>query len=132
MWASAAMPAGNPPALFRATLGADGGIAAPEELATGVESMQLLYGVDSDRQRPITVDAWLTADQVVDWHDVIAVRISLLLQSIAAAIVPAPQPYVFNGVTYNGIGSNGALPEDKRIRRVFQTTVGLRNRLSGS
>ncbi|MCG8416261.1 MAG: PilW family protein, partial [Pseudomonadales bacterium] len=122
----------NPPTLFRAVLDTDGTIAAPEELVEGVESMQLLYGVNTDQDVRATVDAWLTADQVFDWDEVIAVRISLLMQSVEDGTVPDPQPYVFNGVTYNGVGANGDLPEGARARRVFQTTISLRNRAIGT
>jgi type IV pilus assembly protein PilW len=47
-------------------------------------------------------------------------------------MMPAPQTYVFNGVTYNGGAGNGALPEDNRLRRVFTSTITLRNRAVGS
>lgn len=124
--------AANPPALFRAVLDTDGTIATPEELVEGVESMQLLYGVNTDQDVRATVDAWLTADQVFDWDEVIAVRISLLMQSVEGGTVPEPQPYVFNGVTYDGVGTNGDLPQGARARRVFQTTISLRNRAIGT
>ncbi|MEQ8314509.1 MAG: PilW family protein [Gammaproteobacteria bacterium] len=125
--------ANNPPALFRAVLDTDGTIAAPEELIEGVESMQLLYGVNTDQDVRATVDAWVTADNVFDWDEVIAIRLNLLMQSVEDGTVPSPQAYTFNGVTYDGAGGgNGALPADDRVRRVFQTTVSLRNRALGT
>ena len=122
----------NPPTLFRATLDTDGTIAAPEELIEGVESMQLLYGVNTDQDVRATIDAWVTADNVFDWDEVIAIRISLLMQSVEGGTVPTPQAYTFNGVTYDGVGANGDLPGDERVRRVFQTTISLRNRALGT
>lgn len=121
----------NPPTLFRASLDTNGTIDTPEELVEGVESMQLLYGVNVDQDIRATVDAWVTADNVFDWDEVIAVRINLLMQSIEDGTVPEPQAYTFNGVNYNGVGANGSLPADERVRRIFQTTISLRNRALG-
>ncbi|MCG8432640.1 MAG: PilW family protein, partial [Gammaproteobacteria bacterium] len=120
----------NPPTLFRASLDTDGTIAAPEELVEGVESMQLLYGVNTDQDVRATVDAWITADNVFDWDEVIAVRMSLLMQSVEDGTVPEPQAYTFNGTDYDDV--DGDLPEDERVRRVFQTTISLRNRALGT
>lgn len=124
--------ANNPPALFRSVL-ADNGTAGPgEELIEGVESMQLLYGVNTDQDIRATVDTYLTADNVTNWDEVISVRISLLLQSPEDGTVPSPQPYIFDGVTYDGGAGNGELPADERVRRVFTSTVSLRNRALGT
>jgi hypothetical protein len=53
------------------------------------------------------------------------------MQSIEDSIVPAPQAYQFNGVMYDGQGANGNLPADLRLRRVFTSTISLRNRALG-
>ncbi|MEX2131719.1 MAG: PilW family protein [Pseudohongiellaceae bacterium] len=121
----------NPPALFRARLGANAAPGNAEELIEGVESMQVLYGVNLDNDVRSTVDGYMPADQVPDWADVISVRISLLMQSIEDGVVPNPQAYTFNGVTYDGTGGNGALPDDNRVRRIFTSTINLRNRTLG-
>jgi type IV pilus assembly protein PilW len=121
----------NPPALFRARLGNNALPAAAEELIEGVESMQLLYGVNVDSDSRNTVDAYLRADQVTDWSDVITVRVSLLIQSIEDGVQTSPTAYTFNGVNYTGTGGNGALPPDRRVRRVFTSTIALRNRSLG-
>lgn len=124
--------ADNPPSLYRSVLTATGTAAPAEELIEGVESMQLLYGVNTDQDIRATVDTYLTADQVVNWDEVISVRVSLLMQSVEDGTVPSPQPYVFDGVTYDGGAGNGALPQDDRVRRVFTATISLRNRALGS
>jgi type IV pilus assembly protein PilW len=98
----------------------------------GIESLQILYGINADNDNKKTVDAYVAADDVGDWSLVISVRISVLVQSIEDGMMPAPQTYVFNGVTYNGGAGNGALPEDNRLRRVFTSTITLRNRAVGS
>lgn len=124
--------ANNPPSLFRSVLTATGTAGPGEELIEGVESMQLLYGVNVDQDVRATVDAYLPADQVTNWDEVIAVRISLLMQSANEGTVPSPQPYTFDGVTYDGQDGNGDLPQDERVRRVFNSTISLRNRALGT
>ncbi len=123
--------ASNPPALFRRQLNNQASLGTPEELVEGIESMQVLYGINVDNDSQRSVDSWLTATQVPDWERVIAARISVLVQSIEDNLAPAPQPYRFNGVVYDGSAGNGALPDDNRYRRVFTTTITLRNRAVG-
>lgn len=122
----------NPPALFRRQLSATGDVDVAEELIEGVESMQILYGINLDQDVRSTVDTYIPADLVTDFADVISVRISLLMQSVEDGTVPAPQGYVFDGVTYDGVGANGDLPADTKVRRVFVTTISLRNRALGT
>ncbi len=123
----------NPPALFRRQLSATGTVDVAEELIEGVESMQILYGVNLDQDVRSTVDTYLPADLVTDFADVISVRISLLMQSVEDGTVPSPQQYTFDGVLYDGSGGvNGALPTDTRVRRVFVNTISLRNRALGT
>ncbi len=124
--------ASNPPTLFRVPLASNGTLGTPEELIEGVESMQLLYGVNVDQDLRATVDAYVTADNVTDWDEVISIRMSLLLLSPEDGTVPEPRPYTFNGVSYSGGGGNGSLPPDDRIRRVFTNTISLRNRALGT
>ncbi len=124
--------ANNPPTLMRSTLSATGTAGPAEELIEGVESMQLLYGVNLDQDVRATADAYLTADQVTNWDEVISVRVSLLLQSVNNGTVPAPQSYTFDGVIYDGGAGNGDLPDDERVRRVFTATISLRNRALGT
>lgn len=123
--------ASNPPALFRRELDNQAGLGPPEELVEGIESIQILYGLNVDNDSQQSVDAWVPADQVPDWGQVIAARISVLVQSIEDNLAPAAQPYRFNGVLYDGTAGNGALPEDRRYRRVFTSTITLRNRAVG-
>ena len=122
----------NPPALFRRRLNQTAGAGNAEELVEGIESLQILYGVNLDNDNKKTVDAYISANLVPDWSRVISVRISVLVQSIENNMLPAPAAYTFNGVTYSGAGANGALPADTRLRRVFTSTITLRNRAVGS
>lgn len=117
----------NPPALFRRTLGSTGVASAPEELVEGVEDMQVLYGENTNNDNNRAADRFVPADQVADWDKVVSLRITLLVQSLEDNLVPSPQAYTFNGVVYDGGSGNGANPPDGRLRRVFTTTINLRN-----
>lgn len=123
--------ASNPPALFRRQLSNQATLGPAEELVEGIESMQILYGVNDDNDNQKSADMYVPADQVPDWERVVSARISVLVQSLEDNLVDAPQSYSFNGVTYDGSAGNGALPDDNRLRRVFTTTVTLRNRTVG-
>ncbi len=95
----------------------------PRELIEGVQDMQILYGV---AESPGVVSQYLKADQVTAaaaWPRVVSVRVNLLLQSANNRLADAPQPYAFNGVTVTPSG------DDLRLRRIFATTVAIRNRV---
>ncbi len=125
--------AANVPSLFRARLGTTAAPTVIEELIEGVESLQLLYGINTDADSQNTADSYVPADQVpaTDWGRVVSVRASLLFQSPDDSIVPVAQAYRFNGVEYDGEGANGDLPADRRLRRVFSSTISVRNRALG-
>ncbi|MDO6424684.1 PilW family protein [Saccharophagus degradans] len=101
------------PALKRQVL--SGASTRSEEIAQGVESMELLYGVDSDADGD--VDRFVGADQVTNWDTVIAVRFSLVLRS-QTEMFDSAQTKTINGVTYN----------DRFIRQLVSNTVQIRNR----
>lgn len=102
------------PSLFRSINNID------EELLSGVEDMQILYGEDTDGDGTPNryVDA---ATGTLDMADVTSVRISLLIRSFEDQITEDPQVYTFNGATVTAA--------DNRIRQVFTSTIGLRNRI---
>lgn len=94
------------------------GANSAEELVEGVQGMQILYGEDIDGDA--YADRYLSANQV-DMNDVVSVRISILLQSLTDALTSEYQSYTFNGLSQTAT--------DYRIRRVFTTTIALRNRI---
>ncbi len=111
-------PAGVP-ALYRKT-----GPSTVEELVDGIQDMQIEYGVDTDGNG--SIDAYVVAghaslDSADEWKNVRSVRISLLLVSREDNVTDAPQRYVYNGSTVT--------PSDRRLRYVFTSTIGVRNRL---
>jgi type IV pilus assembly protein PilW len=115
--------ANGDPALFRMST-ARTGLAVglqPEELVGGVESMQLLFGVDTTNN--FSTDAYVPASGVTDWNRVVAVRMALLLRTPEEFGTQLDsETYVLGGTTLNPV-------EDRRQRRVFTKTIALRNRM---
>lgn len=112
-------PAGMP-ALYRKV-----GSSSVEEMVDGIQDMQIKYGIDTNTDG--AVDEYVDAgtvnklDTAARWATVLSVRISLLLVSREDGVVDVPQQYVFNGSTVD--------PSDRRLRFVFTSTIGVRNRL---
>lgn len=120
--------AGGQPALFRSING-----ATALELIEGIESMQIKYGVDTDADNSpnfytdyssTTIVAGtatttaLTADQM---NQVVSVRVSLVTTTLEDNISTQAVPYTVFGAT--------TTPTDRKIRRVFTSTIAVRNRL---
>lgn len=102
------------PSLFRKI---DAGAAT--ELVEGVENMQILYGEDTDADS--APNYYVSVDSVANMNNVVSIRISLLVASADDNIVSQPLPYTYNGGT--------TTPADRRLRRVFTSTIAMRNRL---
>jgi type IV pilus assembly protein PilW len=106
-----------------------------EELVEGIESMQILYGKDTDDPVDRVPNVYVSGDNVGDaaqWLRVVSVRIGLLAYTQASETesgeyggVTDSGPYDVNGTELSvAIGNL----EAKRVkRRVFTTTVALRN-----
>jgi len=98
------------------------GTNSAEELVEGVEKMEILYGVDIEFDG--TVNFYVNAKEVSDannWAKVVSVRISLLLATIDDNLTAQTvDPFSFNGQN---------TPADRRLRRIFTSTVAVRNRL---
>jgi type IV pilus assembly protein PilW len=115
----------GPPALYQRrmqiTPASTKAEAVSEELAEAVDTMQILYGRDTDNDN--AVDDYVTADGITDWNRVLSVRIGLLVRSPdTAAGETDTQVYNVNGTSFNPV-------DDRRVREVFTTTVAIRNRL---
>ncbi|MGD9983122.1 MAG: PilW family protein [Porticoccaceae bacterium] len=116
-------PSGEP-ALFRRTHHA-AGVNGVEtlELVEGVENMQILYGEDLDGDR--LADVYRTSDAVADWADVVAARVGLLLRTVESGRQEN------DTAIYELLGTNVTplAADARRHRRVFTTTIALRNRV---
>ncbi len=110
----------NIPTLYRRRL-VSGTTMVSEPLAEGVENMQILYGEDTDSPADGSANRYLPAGTGgLNMNNVVSVRVSLLLRSTEDNITTQKQPYTFNGATIT--------PADRRLRRVFTTTIRIRNR----
>ncbi len=108
--------ASGSPALFRQSL-ATGGSMQDQELIDDVENMQVYYGEDLDSDG--IANRYVGADDVGNMGDVVSVRISLLLRSMDD-IASDHQTYAYD--------DTDTTAEDRRIRRIFNTTIKIRNR----
>ena len=122
---------GNPiyaPALFWETPDTFGD---PQVLVEGVENMQILYGKDTDDDN--IANSYVTAtdaalgNTAANWERVVNVKISMLMRT------PEVNGNLENDTnTYNLLGSVVGPYNDKRRRRIFKTTVQVRNQYQGN
>lgn len=92
---------------------------AANELIADVDNMQILYGVDTDNDG--AANAYVRITDVADIDTIVAVRVWLLMRSSTASNINiASATYSLAGVNYTY--------NDRFVRRVFSTTINLRNR----
>ena len=90
------------------------------DIVEGIENMQILYGADTNADN--TPDYYVPAGTVgLNMAQVVSIRISLLAATLDDNLAAQPLAYTYNGVT--------STPTDRKIRRVFNTTIAVRNRL---
>jgi type IV pilus assembly protein PilW len=115
-------PVGRP-GLFRTS--SNGGT---EELVENVEDMDIYYGLDTSVPADGIADSYVRADAVVDWSQVVSVRIALLVVGQDAATTTGTQSYVLRDTNNDGtLDRQNA--GDSRLRQVFTSTIALRNRV---
>ena len=111
------------PSLFSITYNQASTVAGmvTEEIAEGIENMQVLYGVDTNADN--FAEKYVTAEQVVDHSNVVNLKIGLIARSPSdAKSTSSTRSLSLLGTTIN------ITPADKRLRFVFTTTVKLRNK----
>ena len=101
-----------------------------EELLDGVETMQIMYGLDVDNDQ--IADRYEAANDiaVAEWPSVITVRLGLLMstgEEVAAQV--DTNSYNVAGTLISD-SSTPAHAGDQRLRYVVNTTVNLRNRVA--
>lgn len=106
--------------------------AAAVELVEDIQNMQILYGEDLNMDPatgrstdfvPNRYVAFGTAG--LNMARVVSIRISLLVSSMDDNLIPTTA--AANRYAYNG--NNSIAPNDRRLRRVFTSTIAVRNRL---
>lgn len=131
--------ASGEPALFRyRVLNADGAVDV-QEIVEGVENLQLVYGksMESNGRPTGYVHEVQTADKLgaaaanaaaaKNWRLVGAIQVGLLTRSPDRAAAST------RVVPYSVLGLDVAAPAgDTRVRAVYETSLALRNRLSGN
>ena len=100
---------------------------APVELIEDIETMQILYGEDTDADG--IANQYVTGDSIADSNNVVAIRIGLLVKS------PSEIAEEDNDTTYDVAGTPVADTGtavthggDKRLRNVYTSTIKVRNR----
>lgn len=121
------------PSLYRETPTTSGGNpTVAEELVEGVEDMQLLYGEDIAGTID-KIDEYRTANNVANWSRIIGVRVSLLMVSRQDEQGITTEPHTY-ALDKNGDGDvadadETITPDDRLLRKVFTTTIAVKNRL---
>lgn len=108
------------PALFRRLLTP---LQPPQELVSGVETLQMMYGVNTAGNT--TADVYLPADQVANWQQVVSVRLAVMTRGQNESL---DDP---NARNFDMLGSQVAQGNngDRRIRVVSVATIALRTRM---
>ena len=95
-------------------------------LVEGIETMQVAYGVDTDND--FIANTYADSAQVqagiggASWNEVVSVRVAILVQGQANTLDIA------QAITYNLLGNAYPAANDRTPRRVFTTTIPLRNK----
>ena len=97
------------------------------DLVEGVENMQVELGVDTDNDSSANCYAPDpdTCGGTID--NVVALRISLMMVSIKNNLMDSRPNNEFKGTVFDD--PRYTVPDDRRLRKVFSSTVALRNRL---
>lgn len=112
------------PGLYRADLSRGIAGVRHEELAEGIENLQMLFGYSlpadqgGDGQ---SVDFWLTGGEVPDWNFVIGARAAFVIRSPESAEIGQVQR------TFDLSGTAITHPEDSRLRQPFSVSMSFRN-----
>lgn len=112
------------PALRRISfpIGTAAGDKVNEELVDGIQDMQILYGIADINKQVTSYAAANSAWVAADWAKVVSVQINLLAVSAEPNVIEgANQVISFNG-------ADVTIP-NRRLAKVFTTTIGIRNRL---
>lgn len=99
-----------------------------QELIEDVENLQVTYGYDSTATPDRMVDDYRTANDVAEWSRVVSVRMSVLLRGREP--IRATEASVAASGSVNGVVVTYPTTGDPYDRRVFTTTVALRNRIA--
>ena len=108
------------PALFRRMMTP---LQNPQELVSGVETLQILYGEDTVGTN--AADDYVPADEVADWRTIVSVRFSVMTRSQDEVLDEE------NNRNFDMLGSevSQANNGDRRVRLISVSTTALRGRM---
>jgi type IV pilus assembly protein PilW len=112
------------PSLYRQTLTTSSNAPGTtgQELVSGVTDLQILYGVGApNADGTLVINAYATASNVSDWSRVLSVRVTVTLESQDDSVSDVSRSFTLG---------NGTVVTDRRLRRSYTMTFGLRKRLS--
>ncbi|MGB1309882.1 MAG: PilW family protein [Leucothrix sp.] len=96
--------------------------AEEDEIAEGVENLQINYGEDVDSDG--MADRFVNSDDVSNWNSIVSVNVAVLVRSLRPIAVSASVR------SYQLLDNVVVTPNDKYLRAVFTTTIRLRNATS--
>ncbi len=96
--------------------------AAEEEIAEGVENLQISYGEDADGDG--IADRFVNSDEVSNWGGIVSVNVAVLVRSLNPVAVHA------SARKYQLLDDVVISTNDKYLRAVFTSTIRLRNATS--
>jgi type IV pilus assembly protein PilW len=118
------------PTLYRMSLGRSGtsAVNVVEEFVSGVEDLQVVYGVDSSATADAQVDRYYSADDItadiasagstIAWDRVITARVTLIMRSNRQVFPVNTAVNLGDGFTFN----------DRFMRQRISSTIRIRNR----
>jgi len=109
----------NIPTLCRKVLGGAGPSMLTECIATGIENLQLEYGIDTSNDGNPNV--YMSAPTLADLQDVVSARIYLLARTTDIDVRHTNQK------TFSIGNAPNYTPNDSFHRRVYSTTVAIQN-----
>ena len=116
------------PSLYRVSFNT-GAAGTPERLVDGVESMQILFGEDTDVVKDGIANIYRTLDTVTDNEQISSVRISLLMRTIEAVAAENDTKTDYKLAGHSSATATEIDPtNDRLLRYVFTSTIKLRNR----
>lgn len=93
-----------------------------DEIAEGVENLQISYGEDTDSDG--IADRFVNSDEVTNWGGIVSVNVAVLVRSLRPVAVKA------SARTYRLLDGVIIPTNDKYLRAVFTSTIRIRNATS--
>lgn len=93
------------------------------ELVTGVENLQITYGLDTDSSPDRVPNKYLSIDAITaaDKEKIVTIRLEVVARSNEDDVLENAMTYSLAGVSVTAT--------DKRLRHVFVSTIAVRNRV---